>query len=237
MYKATFVFGYAWIDVLKRFENSDFANRMILENNYTTNALYRVGDILFVNTNELPAVYDWMGIDDSRQNEEGMFFQMQVPANGSAASQLFARYSSAIYNRWDYDPASGKYLRYVDSANGYSPAEEQYLPLTDKNNGQQISADNVAVIFVETTYYSQGAAGEVVDMTLLGSGPAWIARDGQIYQAQWVRMAHSDVLSLTGVDGKPFPFKPGNTWFEVMGTSSKVEQPDASTWRFTFHIP
>jgi hypothetical protein len=236
-YKATFVFGYAWAPVFQRFLDSNFGNRLVIEGAYTNDVLYRQNDILFVNTSKLPQVYSKMGIDNSRQNEDGMFFQMQTPAGGSLANTIYARYSGAIYNRWDYDIASGKYLRFSDSDNAFSVDAEKYLPLMDKNNSAQISADNVVVILVNTVYVVHDASGEVVDMTLLGSGSAYIARDGQIYPVQWVRISQSDVLSLVGTDGKPFPFKPGNTWFEIIGTSSSVTQPDASSWRFTFSIP
>jgi hypothetical protein len=237
MYKATFVFGYAWAPVFQRFLNSDFGNRLIIENDYTTNTLFRDSANLFLNTAGLIQVYTRMGIDNSRQNEDGMFFQMQIPDGGSPVNSVFARYSGAIYNRWDYDPASGKYYRFSDTDNAFSVPEEKYAPLTDKNTGAQISADNVVIILVQTIYMVHDASGEVVDMTLLGNGSAYIARDGQIFPVQWTRSNSNSVLSLIGADGKPFPFKPGNTWFEVMGTSSDVTQPDSGIWRFVFHIP
>lgn len=236
-YKGTFVFGYAWAPVFERFLTSNFGNRLVLENDFTTGTLFRQDDILFVDTSKLPAVYGKMGIDNTRQNEDGMFFQLQPPTGGSPASTLYARYSGAIYNRWDYDAASGRYLRFSDSDNAFSVEEEKYLPLMDKNDNTQVSADNVVMILVNTVYVVHDQSGEVVDMTLLGSGTAYIARDGQIYPVQWLRTTQSDVLTLTGADGKPFPFKPGNTWFEVMGTSSTITQPGADSWRFTFSIP
>lgn len=236
-YKATFVFGYAWAPVFQRFVDSNFGNRLILENDFTTNVMYRQNDMLYVNTSLLPQVYTKMGVDNTRQNEDGMFFQQQAPAGGSDASTIYAHYSGAIYNKWVYDTASGTYLRSVDSENAFSVDAEKYVPLVDKTAGVQISTDNVVIILVDTVYIVHDASGEVVDMTLLGTGTAYAARDGKMYPVKWVRMSQSDVLSLAGADGKPFSFKPGNTWFEVMGTSSSIAQPDGSTWRFTFSIP
>lgn len=236
-YKANFVFGYAWAPVFQRFQDSDFGNRLIVENDFTTNVMYRRNELLFVNTSLLPQVYTKMAIDNSKQNQEGMFFQMQAPAGGSPATTVYARYSGAIYNQWKYDPAQGVYLRSVDSENAFSLDAEKYVPLVDKSTGVQISASNVVTILVNTVYVVHDASGEVVDMTLLGTGTAYIARDGQIYPVQWTRMNSTSVLSLIGADGKPFPFKPGVTWFEIMGTSSSVTQPDGNSWRFTFSIP
>ena len=42
-------------------------------------------------------------------------------------------------------------------------------------------------------------------------------------------------LKVQSVDanGNPFPFKPGQTWIEVLGANPKIEKQDAAT-RFTF---
>jgi len=77
---------------------------------------------------------------------------------------------------------------------------------------------------------------EVVNMTLLGEGKGYIARDGQIYPVTWQRLRNQDVISLVDADGNPFPFKPGNTWFEVMGLNSAVTQTDTGM-RFTHIMP
>ena len=53
---------------------------------------------------------------NGRQNLNGMFFNLTAPAGGQPGTQVYVRYSGAIYNRWDYDPASGKYLRFSDTA-------------------------------------------------------------------------------------------------------------------------
>jgi hypothetical protein len=38
-------------------------------------------------------------------------------------------------------------------------------------------------------------------------------------------------------DGSPYAFKPGNTWFEVIGQSSKLENPSPDIFRFLHYIP
>jgi hypothetical protein len=46
----------------------------------------------------------------------------------------------------------------------------------------------------------------------------------------------TDVVSLLNPDGTPFPFKPGTTWFEVIGMNSKFLQT-GPVWRFIHHMP
>jgi hypothetical protein len=45
------------------------------------------------------------------------------------------------------------------------------------------------------------------------------------------------VLYLTNPDGTPFPYKPGNTWYQVIGQASTITNPDDDSWRFEFLIP
>ena len=66
-----------------------------------------------------------------------------------------------------------------------------------------------------------------------GSGAAYIARDGQIYKVTWLREKKDGVFSLLNADGTLFPYKPGQTWYEVLGASSKVDSTIPQTWRFT----
>ena len=39
-----------------------------------------------------------------------------------------------------------------------------------------------------------------------------------------------------GPDGAPFPFKPGTTWFEVVGSQSSFEE-NPQGWRFVHYMP
>jgi hypothetical protein len=69
------------------------------------------------------------------------------------------------------------------------------------------------------------------------TGYAFAFRDGQFYEVRWNRSTKDSVLALTFPDGKPYPFKPGNTWFEVVGQSSQVLDKGNGVWRFVFKIP
>jgi hypothetical protein len=240
MYKAVFAFGSAYSDVIDRFKKSDFSNRMVVEENSNCPPMCRYEpqgeDILVTNTSDLSAYITRQGVPNGRQDLTGVTFQADPPAGGLPAAQVYARFSGAIYNRWDYDPATNQYLRWVDSQDDFDHTHEVYVKLTDKANGQQISAKNVVIIFVPYVYYSRTADTQVFDVNLLGTGPAWLARNGKIYAVEWKRLAPDAVLSLVGADGKPFPLQPGNTWFEVMHSESQETQ-SGDHWRFTFALP
>jgi hypothetical protein len=54
---------------------------------------------------------------------------------------------------------------------------------------------------------------------------------------QWNRPAADSVLFLTDEEGNRMPYKPGNTWFEIIGNSSQVSEPDQGVWRYEFRYP
>jgi hypothetical protein len=252
MYKAMLVYGSAYPDVNNRFFNSDFANRLILETNNSCPGLCRYDpngqNLLVADTASLQSYFRARGVNNSRQNLDGMFFQLQLPQGGDPAPQLYVRYSGAIYNRWDYDPASGRYLRFADAANDVDRQKEVYNQLTDRLTNQPVAADNVVMLCVPHSYYVKREDAEVLDIimdagriasyvacdgqTYKGnSGPAYVARDGRLFKTTWQRADAASVLTLANPDGSLFPFKPGQTWFEVLGAGTRVEQQDEA-WRF-----
>ena len=232
-YKAMFAFGSAYVAEMNRFRNSEFANRLVIEGANTPLTRYDPNgfDYLMVNTANLSAYATQRDLNQP-QNLNNMVFKLPAPASGQPGTQVYTRYSGAIYNRWDYDATSGRYLRFSDNADANNGvAGEQYLQLTDRLNNQPIAFDNVVVLYVNHQLY----APNIYDILLSGSGDAYAFRDGQAYKVKWVRN-DTDVVSLTNPDGSPFAFKPGTTCFEVMGLSSTVVQTGPS-WRFTHFMP
>ncbi len=237
MYKPIFIFGSAYEAVWMRLVNSEFANQLVLENSNSCPSICRFDpnglNYLSANTKELQKYLSANAIDNSKQNLDGLFFRVQPPDFGKSASQVFARFSGAIYNRWDYDPGTGKYLRFSDAEDDVERKNEVYAPLTDAITGKQIAMDNLVILTVRHEEVDPRPETEVLDLSLLGTGKAYVARDGQIFEVNWQRLSENQVLTLVSPDGTLFPMKPGNTWVEVMSLNTKVEQLD-NAWRFTF---
>jgi hypothetical protein len=164
-----------------------------------------------------------------------MTFNPTTPAEGQSANQIFVRYSGDNYTRWDYDPTSGQYLRFQDNVYDTGQGEE-YVPLIDRLNNQQISAENVVVILARHEYFQQ-PPNEIIEILLSGSGTAYAFRDGQLFNVIWNRPTINSVLSLSYPDGTPFSYKPGNTWFQVVGVSTQVKPQNNDAWRFIWGFP
>jgi hypothetical protein len=231
-YKAIFAFGSAYVAEWDRFVHSDFANRLVIEGSTTPLTRYEPNgaNFLVANTATLSAWATKNGVN-GRQNLDGMSFNLTPPAAGQPVTQVYVRYSSVIYNRWDFDPTTGKYLRFVDAADDYNNNNPQYTQLTDRLTSQPIAFDNLVVLYANYELYSPG----IYDIQLNGSGDGYAFRDGQAYQVKWQRNS-TDVVSLTNPDGTPFSFKPGTTWFEVLGVSSTL-QKESQVYRFTHYMP
>ena len=239
-YKAIYVFGYADQTEMDPFNHSDFADRMITQNTPNT-PLYRYDpngyNHLMGNTADLSAFATSTGVENGRQNLDSMTFKLEAPTEGQPGNQVIVHYSRSIYNRWDYDPATGRYLRFSDTFDlTDADQNEQYAQLTDRLTGQPIAFDNLVVLNVTQEVYSSDSQGnKIYDILFSGTGDGYAFRDGQAYQVKWQRN-DTDVVSLTNPDGTPFPFKPGTTWFEVVGVSSSVQQTSQG-WRFTHEMP
>ncbi len=247
MYKSVFSYGGADQKISQRLLNSEYGERIVLEGvrgdcpptaqiplcRYNKDGY----DYLIAGTSAIEAFVGAKGIDVSRQDLKGMSFSLLTPEGGKPGTQVFARYSGDDYGRWDYDPATGKYLRFQDAAwDNANGKDEQYEALVDRLNDQQITAENVVILIVRHEYY-QFPPAEIVDVLLSGSGTAYAFRDGQMYEVTWNRPTLDSVPYLTNLDGTPYTFKPGQTWFQVMGVNSVISEPTPGAWRYNFVFP
>jgi hypothetical protein len=239
MYKAVFAFGSAYEAVYQYLFDQEFANRLVLEGEASCPPMCRYEpngrDYLITKTSQLSKFATQQGYN-TRPNLDGMFFQAQIPAEGQPVAQVYLRYSGAIYNRWDYDTANGRYLRWVDAQDDIERNNEMYVQLTDRQNNQPLAADNLVVLLVNHEYYTKTADSEVFKMNFSGSGTAFAFRDGKAYTLKWQRDHLDAIFTLSFENGTPYPYKPGNTWYEVMGAYTEVTR-NANDWHFTFAIP
>jgi hypothetical protein len=246
MYKSIFAYGSADPLINERLFGSEYSDRLVLEGGGSglcpptnTAPLCRFDPQgyahLLGGTQEIHSYAEDQGVDDRRQSLDGMYFNLEIPSGGQAVDQINVRYSLDSYLLWEYDEASEKYLRFQDDS--FDQGEgETFAPLIDRNNDRQISAENVVILLMEHSYYRKPPS-EIIEVLVSGSGPAYAFRDGKVYEVRWNIPATDSILYLTYQDGTPFPYKPGNTWYQVIGQSSSITSPDDNTRRFEFMIP
>ncbi len=243
MYQSIFAFGSAEQRTYSRLFGSDFADRLVVEGRANCPPMCRVDpngtNELTANTAELSKYISEKSADNARQNLDGMYFNQVTPIGGQPGAQVFIRFSISAYLLWDFNPDTGRYLRYQDTQEAEDIALENVAALVDRTTNEQLAADNVVVIMAPHQYAfgTHPGVNEVIEINLSGSGPAYAYRDGQVFQVVWNRPGKNSVLFLTFQDGSSYPFKPGNTWFEVVGTSSRVEATTPGMLRFTHVMP
>ncbi|MBE9523937.1 MAG: DUF3048 domain-containing protein [Chloroflexi bacterium] len=243
-YKAVFAYGSADYRVLWRLLNTDFWNRMYSVTDFpcpptaqfpTCRTDPNGWNHLMTDTAALSQYFSDKGIGNGRQFLEGLAFNFTPPADGTLGKQITLRYSQSHYNKWEYQPESGRYIRYQDSVNDLNGGQDEAFELlTDQLNDRIIAADNVVVLLADHSYFSR--TPEMLEINLLGYGSAYLFRDGQAYLIDWGRPTIEDLIYLTYPDGSRFPLKPGTTWFQILGSSSLLSVNE-SDWRFEYRTP
>ncbi|MCH7787966.1 MAG: DUF3048 domain-containing protein [Acidobacteria bacterium] len=106
--------------------------------------------------------------------------------------------------------------------------DEQYLRFfggdpSMVSDDEQMSTDNV--VLLEVNYESTVTLGSPQAL-LIGNGPAWVLRDGQLQQGTWDRPAEKAPYALEDFDGEAIELKPGRTWVILAWLGSYEELPE-----------
>ncbi len=141
----------------------------------------------------------------------GFAFGEDVPPNGTPANDAGVFWYGPTESRWQYDPASGTYLRYTDG-----------VPHLDAGNGEQVGVENL--VFIEAPHverpdlFPPGANYSSLGIELWDQGFAYLLRDGQLYQGYWRRRDREpgSALQIIYGDNTPIKMKPGQTWVTVV---------------------
>ncbi len=213
--------------------------RAITEGPGTCPALCRTGsgdvNSVFVDTELLTKfATENRKIPAQRPFLEGMLFDPQAPEAGSqAGTWLQVRYSSAAISEWRFDQESGTYLRWIEDEDADGNIE--VVELVDRLTEKQLGFANVVVLFAQHTELKP-TLHEIEILGNTAGRPAILFRDGQAYQVFW-RAVGNQPLQFYYLDGSPVPFKPGSTWFEVVGISSQADPIGTGQWQVLFRMP
>lgn len=141
----------------------------------------------------------------------GFAFSPIPDAGGLPANDAFIDWYGQTDARWQYDEASGHWLRYTDGVAHY-----------DADDGQQLWADNLVIIEVphndHPDIFPPGASYTSIQIQLWDQGRAYLLRDGMVYQGYWRRRSKDpgDALQIIYGNNTPIMMKPGRTWVSVV---------------------
>ncbi|MGZ5298229.1 MAG: DUF3048 domain-containing protein [Actinomycetota bacterium] len=133
-------------------------------------------------------------------------FDVEAPAAGKHVSGVSMSFSSSVTATWQWDKAAGRWQRMYQDA-----------PMT-LDTGTPITAANVIIQQVVVT---EGNLVDVLgyhspEVTLTGSGKAWILRNGVLIAGKWSRPVMGAVTKFVSKTGEIIPLAPGNTWIELV---------------------
>jgi hypothetical protein len=193
---------------------------------------------VFLNAAKWKACAERKGFDNSPQSVSGGFFSEETPDSPLIAIRIFNYYSEYNYSYWQYDPEKRNYARYQESKDlvGFRKVEV-YEPLYDDYTKEPVTAENVVVLFVPYIFTNQNQAeDEVFNPSLIDYGSAYVFRDGVVIPARWNRTSIDQPILLADLAGAPIYLRPGQTFYQIMGVTSKQTQ-DGTDWRFEFSTP
>lgn len=153
-------------------------------------------------------------------NLRGFVFSEKINAKdfpqeavGDAAEVIIPYPQQTSIATWQYDQASGKYLRLTTG--------EPMMAF----DGSQIAASNVIIYFAEhlpTDIVEDSNGATSIRIIVNGLGTAWLLRDGKILKGNWETDGRQTPNFIFN-DGRSLPFKPGNTWIEVVPLDYVIE--------------
>jgi hypothetical protein len=161
-------------------------------------------------------------------NYAGMVFNVEVPIDGENGRDMEIIYNALNRVRWVYDPASGNYLRFQSEA--YENGE--YTPAFDRITGDQLSFENVLVLFARHSFENLAASILDIKLSYVSNHYGFLFRDGKLFPVKW-STTHGR-LFLQDYEGSEIPFKPGKTFVQVVSYETSY---DKSQRVFRFHNP
>jgi len=244
MYHAYLVFKFADPRVLTYFQASDFADFLVVPSlgscppfHLMTSRHIEVYNNSYFNTIQWKDCIAKKGLENKHQAIRTGFFNENILSSDLLGTQIFTYYSVDSYNKWLYDPATKQYIRYQETDDIRNDKPEKYDVLIDAVTGADVHASNVVFLLAPYTFSNTfDEEDEVYQIDLTGSGEAYVFRDGVGIPARWIRTNKDQPLLLTTLSGAPVYFRPGITFYEVLGANSYVDQ-DAGEWHFHHATP
>lgn len=252
MYDALLVFKYADARVLDYFYAMEpyFNNSLILEDYLEVENVCFDEFVVFcrdeekvfynslhVNTNALTADLDRRRVENHKPDLRGMYFS-DVPMQGNVAFGVTVTYSGASSVFWDYHVEEEKYYR-LEEIDNYSFESQsfEYEQLYDDLTNEPVTADNVVVLYVPYEFFAKQPEAQSMIIDLYGEGVGYAYRNGMAVPVRWKRAEDASMMRIETMDGQPYPFKVGNTFFEMVHTTTTLDVVDGIHWKYQFYLP
>jgi hypothetical protein len=133
-------------------------------------------------------------------------FDSDVPTGAKRVPGVTLTFSYANTAAWRWMPARGAWQRLLDGS------------AMTLESGGPITAENVVIqqVVVSASNLVDVLGNPSPEVTLTGTGKAWVLRDGRLIAGRWVRPTTGAVTKFETRDGTIIALSPGNTWVELL---------------------
>ncbi|MFM8999736.1 MAG: DUF3048 domain-containing protein [Actinomycetota bacterium] len=163
---------------------------------------------VFTSTSRLWAGASW----PSEAPEPVLPYDADPPPVSRPAASVHLDFSASSDVWWRWDAALGLWLR--------SHGDEAHL----LEDGMQVGAATVIVQVVEVVPGTiiDAAGNPSPEVTLVGTGKAYVFRDGRVVVGTWVRGSLGEGTRFLTKDGQEIALAPGRTWIELFPSTIDV---------------
>jgi len=191
---------------------------------------------VFADTAAMSKLASKEGINNSRQDLNGMLFDATKPASGQPGTRIGVEYGLEDRGEWRYNSKTGMYLRWIESAAGTS---ENHIPmeaLTDRLTGKQLAFANVIILFTVYKEYAPTLFDTMITENTHSQRAVYF-RNGKMIDGFWRTAFDNRPIQFLDANKSLMPLKPGNSWIVLTGNSSTLDKPSAGNWELRFAIP
>jgi hypothetical protein len=147
----------------------------------------------------------------SAARDIGFVFSTQAPAGGRAVKTAIAPYPDS-QAKFVWDAKAGSFDVWLNKR-----------PARATEGGIQ-HATTVVLQYVHQadSGFGDRYGGTTPKLDTVGTGKAWVLRDGKAYAVTWSRPVATGGTTFTGADGQVVAFAPGQVWVVLVNSKSKV---------------
>ena len=130
--------------------------------------------------------------------------------NGQKADKISIGYSSSYTCGYEYDSASGFYMRL-----------RKGVPHMERVSGKQLVVKNIIIQYTKNSAIKGDDKGRQ-ELNTVGSGKGYYITDGNAIKIKWSKSSRNAQTQYTDGTGNTIVLNPGQTWVQVVPISGKV---------------
>jgi hypothetical protein len=207
------IFGYSGAAPGEIAPVEDHSNATLLSFDHGVSAFYRekgrpAPHNVYSST---PALYAAGAEAGNQSPAPPPLFRYGAVGAGRATNGVAFTMGERLSAAWTWNSTAGSYER------------EQNGQADVLDDGSAVAATNIVIMSVkiEGTGIFDTIGEEDPLVVIIGEGPCWLLRDGQLLEGHWSRPSTNDRTTFTNGTGTPLQLRPGRTWLELLPNSSQ----------------